>query len=67
MLQWCYAFVSEAAFPDEIAESRAIPSSIRIIFDKPAADGHDPEGAMAADVVLKAEDGAGMSVEVISP
>jgi len=42
-------------------------AKVRITYDPPAADGHNPEAAEAADVVLKAEKGAGMAVEVVRP
>jgi len=40
---------------------------VRIVYDKPATDGHTPEAAAAADLILRATDGAGMKVEVIRP
>lgn len=37
--------------------------TVNIIYDIPAADGHDPEGASAGDLILKAEDGIDMSMQ----
>ena len=40
--------------------------SVKIIYDLPAADGHNKDGAEAGDLVLYAEDGVGMEVTLLS-
>jgi hypothetical protein len=37
---------------------------VRITFDPPADNGHNPKGAKAGDVILKAKNGDGMKIDI---